>query len=144
MSETWIVVADRATARIFDPEGPKGRWEMLHEFVHLPGRERNQKLRGNRPDQIQHTEEKIYRGGLEPTNLYKVEEDRFAKEICEFLERSYMTTAFRSLVLVAAPSFLGSMRRHLKDWLREKVTLELGKDYGHLKPHELADTVQVP
>lgn len=144
MSETWIVVADRATARIFDPDGPKGRWAMLHEFVHLPARERNQKLRGNRPDQIQHTEEKIYRGGLQPTSLAQIEEDRFAKELCDFLERSYMATAYRSLALVAAPSFLGSLRRHLKHWLREKVTLELDKDYGHLKAHELADTVQVP
>lgn len=144
MSETWIVVADRATARIFDPDGPHGRWNMIHEFVHLPSRERNQKLRGNRPDQIQHSEEKLYRGGMEPNDLYKVEEGRFAKEIVEFLERSFSANAYKELVIVSPPSMLGSLRMHLPRWLKEKVVRELDKDYGHLKPHELADTVQVP
>lgn len=144
MSETWIVVADRATARIFDPDGPKGRWNMLHEFLHQSGRERNQKLRGNRPDQIQNNGERTYRGALEPNTLSKVEEGRFAKEICDFLERSYMTQAFKELVLVSPPSMLGSIRAHLPRWLHEKVVRELDKDYGHLKAHELAQTVETP
>jgi len=144
MSETWIVVADRAAARIFDPDGPHGRWDMVHEFIHNEAREANQKLRGNRPDQIQHTEERLHPARMDPRSIHKVEEDRFAKELCGFLEKSYLAQAFRGLVLVAAPSFLGSLRRHLSDWLKEKVTLELDKDYGHLKAHQLAATVQVP
>jgi protein required for attachment to host cells len=144
MSETWIVVADRATARIFDPDGPHGRWDMVHEFIHNEAREANQKLRGNRPDQIQHTEERLHPAKMDPRSIHKVEEDRFAKELCAYLEKSYLAKAFQALVLVAAPSFLGSLRRHLRDWLKEKVTLELDKDYGHLKPHQLAATVQVP
>jgi protein required for attachment to host cells len=141
MSETWIVVADRLTARIFDPDGPRGRWNLIQEFIHQAARERNQKLRGNRPDQIQSTEERTYRGSLEPNSLQKIEEGKFAREICEFLERAYMANQFRELVLVSPPSMLGSMRHHLPRWLHGKVIRELDKDYGHLKPHELADTV---
>lgn len=140
MSETWIVVADASQARVFDPDGPNGKWVVVQQFSHLESREQGQDLRGNRPDQIQHAEEKDIRGP-QPERFFDVEDDRFAKEICEALTRSVSANAFRNLVLVAPPRFLGRLRQHLTPAIRPRVRAEIAKDYSSLKPHELADSV---
>ena len=140
MSDTWILVAESARARIFDPEGPNNRWALVQEFSHVESRENGQNLRGNRPDQIQHAMEKDVKGD-KPGWVFDVEDERFAKELCEALSRSFGVNAFRELIIVAPPKFLGRLRRNLTEPVRKVVKLEIDKDYTYLKPDELAQSV---
>lgn len=140
MNDTWIVVAEAARARIFDPGEPNDRWTLVQEFSHRESRENNYHLRGNRPDQIQHPEERDVKGD-NPERLYQVEDERFAKEICDSLQRAFSNNAFRELVLVAPPRFLGRLRSHLSPTLKRVVKLELDKDYTQLRPDQLAENV---
>jgi protein required for attachment to host cells len=140
MSDTWVLVAESARARIFDPEGPNDRWSVVQEFSHIESRENGQDLRGNRPDQIQHSEEKDMKGD-KPGWVFDVEDERFAKELCESLSRSFSVNAFRELIIVAPPKFLGRLRRNLTAPVRKVVKLEIDKDYTQFRPEQLADHV---
>jgi protein required for attachment to host cells len=145
MNILWVVIAEGSRARIWDATGHlrdrHGRWRLRHELEHPESREHNQKLLGNRPDRIQHTEEKLHRGAREPLTVYEVEEDRFAKDVCALLERARSENAFDFLVIAAPPKFLGRLRRHLSPSVRARVKLEVPKDLARLEPRDLVHAI---
>lgn len=64
----------------------------------------------------------------------KHEADLFARRVTEELERAQRKGEFDRLVLVAAPAFLGLLRKAMSGALRSCVTAEVGKDLMHETP----------
>ncbi len=135
MSGTWILVADRAKARLFDlqrvaePDGH--RHPVLAEiggFSEPEGRLRPRDLESDRPpathDRFGHASHAI-----EPhTTPEDKERARFARSLVEVLEDGRLAGRFGSLVIVATPRFLGALNAEMAPPLRRCVTAEVAKE----------------
>lgn len=58
----------------------------------------------------------------------------FARSIAEKLEHAREKDEFDRLVVMAAPSFLGLLRKSIPESLRSRVAAEVGKDLVHEPP----------
>lgn len=130
---TWIVVADRAIARIFEQRG--GSVTELHAVVtlrHPESRERMSDAVSDQPGS--------FRGGAiagSESGQPNLEHDHrmsaaFAREVTTYLEGARQRGSFSRMVLIAAPMFLGSLRDSMPSSIRKLIEHEIAKDYTHL------------
>ncbi len=133
---TWILVADNCRARIFAcPKAagpiseirtlasPEGR---LHEgdlVTDKGGRDRN-------PGAGAH--------GLSGGADHKQDNaERFAAQVCEELETARNSGSFKKLYVVAAPTFLGLLRKHRSSAMRQLVAGEIDKNLATQDPETI-------
>ena len=124
----WIVVANRAVARLFRASQPTGPLEELDSFIHPEGRLQEHDLVSDRPGRAfdsfgsgRHAEDP-------DTAATTQEATNFAIELSRFLQKARTHGKFDALVLIAAPAFLGALRERLDVPTRERVTLEVDKN----------------
>ncbi len=120
----WIVVANRAVARLFRTSQPTGPLEEMDSFIHPEGRMLDQELVSDRPGRSferfgpsRHAEDP-------DTTATAHEMASFAIELSRFLHKARTEGQFDALAMIAAPAFLGAMREHLDAATRERVMLE--------------------
>jgi protein required for attachment to host cells len=135
MSAAWVVVADASRARIFTADTASGPLVEIQTLAHpearlhegdlvsdRPGRDRNSGMRGH---------------DLGHGNDAKQEEaTRFASQVSEALECGRTNNRFKKLYVVAAPNFLGLMRKNRSSSLEKMVAAEISKN---MAGHELDD-----
>ena len=130
---TWIVVADRSIARIFEQcGGSDAELNAIVTLRHPESRERMSDTVSDRPGS--------FRGGAiagsESGQPNQEHEHRmsaaFAREVTTYLEGARQRGSFSRLVLIAAPMFLGSLRDNLSSPVRKLVEHEIAKDYTHI------------
>lgn len=128
---TWILVADRARARLFEL-GPHENGSPLIEiedFINSEGR-------GSESDQVTERRPRAHesmgatRHAIEPhTSLRDKSANRFAQELSDSLERGRVSHRYERLVLVALPRFLSTLRAKLNRHVCDCIVAEV--------PHEL-------
>lgn len=137
-SATWVVVADRAIARIFEQcGGADGDLHAVTTLRHPESRERMSDAVSDGPGS--------FRGGAitgsesgEPNQNHEHRTaDAFAREVATYLDGASQRSSFARLVLISAPMFLGSLRSQLSPPVRKVVELEVAKDYTHLDGSEI-------
>lgn len=139
MKMTWVLVADSASARIFQWE--RGQLRLLEERSHGPSQDHNRDLMGNRPNQNQHSMETALKGD-EPQSLRDDEAPVFARELGDFLSKSHAQNRFGALVLVADPRFLGTLRGVLAAPVAKAVIGSMNKRAVDRSAEEVAELVQ--
>lgn len=164
MSNTWIIVADRARARILTPKEekrkplseiidfvgragyagpekyPPEKMNELEDFVHPEGQMKPRELKRDRDGNFHETGSP--RGvprqtGDDQTDVEHQTAEQFAAEIVEYLETARMNGEFQRIGLVAAPKFLGVLRQKLTSPLKKMIAFEINKDYSKLKTEEI-------
>lgn len=136
--DTWILVADRARARLFTCpgdalsrlDGPTPPAELMEigDFADPEARMPARELESDRPptthDRFGHG-----RHAIEPhTPAADKATHHFAAALCEVLEHGQVDGRFDQLVLVAPPRFLGALNAAMNPNLRRSVVGELPKD----------------
>ena len=74
------------------------------------------------------------RGGaaMGETDFHQLEEDRFAHEAADIINRRALRGDFEALIVVAPPRTLGELRKHYHKETERRITGELAKDLtGH-------------
>ncbi|WP_243039247.1 host attachment protein [Dyella sedimenti] len=135
--KVWIVVANRAVARLFQASQPTGPLEELEAFIHPEGRLQEGDLVTDRPGR---TFDSVGAGrhAEDPDTAATVSEaNHFAIELSRFLQKAGAERKFDALVLVAAPAFLGILRERLDVSTRERVILEVDKNLVQHGPAEI-------
>jgi protein required for attachment to host cells len=137
MSETWILVAQRAQAKIYEHSKKKDELKLLHEVDHPEGRLQNKDIDADRPARNRSA-------GSGKFSVYAREQEAkehvsevFAKKLTEMLDKSQTQNKFANLILVAEPHFLGLLRQNLKPPVAAKVCQTVNKDVAHFSDHEL-------
>ncbi|MFC4525512.1 host attachment protein [Dyella halodurans] len=128
----WIVVANRAVARLFRTSQPTGPLEEMDSFIHPEGRMLVQELVSDRAGR---GFERFGPGGHaeDPdTTATAHEMTSFATALSRCLRKARTDGEFHALALIAAPAFLGAMREQLDAGTRERVMLEVNKNLVHL------------
>lgn len=127
----WVVVADRARARIFSAanrtaplveiknlEHPAARMHAIELTSDLPGRD------SDRSGQGRHT--------VSTDDPKQHEAEIFAREISTFLESGRTKNQFRQLAIIASPAFLGLLRDIFSTPLANMVSCEVNKNLTQL------------
>jgi protein required for attachment to host cells len=126
MMTTWVLVADTYRARVFGAERPASSLSELHDLASPEarlhegdlvtdkgGRDRNPKVGGH---------------GLGENGSVKQDlADRFAQQVCDLLESARVAGELSKLYVIAAPAFLGLLRKHQSPSLRQLVAGEIDK-----------------
>ncbi len=126
-TQTWIVVADGAKARVMEYYGPDEPLVVVPdgEFSHpdLPSREIASDNRGQG-----YTGKGISQAGSKEfsSDPHEFEEARFIAQVSEFLNAH--VTDFDQLVVAAAPKALGTLRKKVSSDVQKKISAEFDKD----------------
>lgn len=127
MEKTWIVVAESAQARIFEATNRVAPLREVASLIHPPSRSRTHDIVTDRPG---HTRDRFGHAqrAMEEANAQQHEHEIFAREIAERLEKGRTTARFGDLVLIATPSFLGTLRRCLDDQTARLMSRTIDKN----------------
>ena len=115
MAGTWIVVADSARARIFKPAALGRALEQVQELLHPSSRAHERELTTDRPGRSFDSEGPGRHAMSENVSPKEHEAWKLCKELADEIEKARAQGRFDRLVLVAAPSFLGELRKTLSD-----------------------------
>jgi len=130
MTRSWIVVADSARARVFTRNNQHTQLEEIDNFIHPAGRLREVDQQTDRPGRS-FDSFGVGRHAMEPhTDWKKKESEKFSRQLCSYL--SEHTADFKDLTIVCPPEFMGLLRSHLDESIKDKVVQELTKNLVHL------------
>ena len=138
MNKTWILIAHRAGALIFENDGPGTGLKRVELIAHPEGRLDNKALGSDKPGRSfdshgpgRHALGKEH-GPAETVAL------EFAHALAARLDAGRTKHACGKLVLVAEPRFLGMLRAALSPQTAALVSATIEKDLGHVADHDLA------
>lgn len=137
MGPTWIAVAHRAGARIFETRGRGTGLKVIRELDHEVGRLKNSEIDA---DRLGASGSSTHIG---QSSLSREESSRervaanFARELARELERGRNEHAYKDLVLVAEPRFLGMLRESLDGATAQMVSATVNKDLANVAVHDL-------
>lgn len=138
MTTTWILVAHRGGARLFEHSGPGKGLQLVEEISHPQGRLKNGDINSDKPGRAfdkfgggRHSMSKEH----EPKEQVAIQ---FAKQLAETLDRGRTGGHYGKLVLVAEPRFLGELRAALPPHTAALVSAAVDKDLGGIGNHEIA------
>lgn len=139
MDSTWILVADRAGARLFEQHDRAGSLTLLREYPHPEGRLKAQDIdsdeHGRVFDRMGHGRHAM---STEQSPTDRVAE-RYAKDLVQMLEQGRVQNAYARLVLVAEPTFLGQLRAALPAPLAATVAATVNKNLTQVTERELPE-----
>ncbi len=139
MDKFWVLVADKARARLFEAFGDKQGLMELEAWTNPDARAKGRDLQSDRPTRsFDRFGPGRHATGPEVEPKEKSVE-RFAHDLGEALERGRVEHRFEKLVLVAPPAFLGALNESLGKSLRDCVTLSIDKNLTVLSPGEIRE-----
>jgi protein required for attachment to host cells len=137
-NNTWILVAHRSGARLFENRGPGKGLNLIFDIYHPEGRLKNKDLDTDKPgrsfDSRGHGRHALS-SEQEPTAHLA---EQFAKQLSTMLDDGRNQQRYTKLVLVAEPRFLGNLRAALSATTAALITATIGKDLGGIEPHLLS------
>ncbi len=128
MKKTWVVAAESSRARIFQAESRVKPMKELDGLAHPLSRA---KVLDINADDAGKTYDRVGQGihDMEKeVDPKKHEAEIFAKEVAERLHKARALGQFEELVLVAAPEFLGLLRKHLDSNTLKAVVRAVSKN----------------
>lgn len=81
------------------------------------------------------------RSSMEQTDFHELEEMRFAVDAMDRLNDKALHNDFESLIIVAPPKTLGTLRKHYRRELKTRLTGELPKDLSGHPVAEIEDII---
>lgn len=136
-TNTWILVADGARARLFEAASPDDALNELACFANPGGRSHGRNFTTSRPPTVNESVGAT-RHSIEPhTTLREKTTDRFARTIKDELERGRNDHRYERLVIIAPPRFLGALHGTFPKPLRECVVAEVKRNLTALRTSDI-------
>lgn len=144
MKKTWVVVADEAIARIMEwrgnEEGLHNVEEVTDPMAHAKGVDIRTDAEGRRgagaPAAVSRTTGNATASAGESDQ--HLEAAKFAETVCGKLAEALRQKRFEQLTVVAAPRFLGLLRKGFSKELASAVNNEIDKDFVHFQNDDIA------
>ena len=141
MSDTWILVADSARARLFSLGAGATRLEEIGDFINAAARTAGHDLEHAQPARV-HDCLGDTRHAIDARTPPRVKAAaQFAEVLKSALKRGQADLRFRDLVLIAPPRFLGVLNSALGARLGEMVRLRVPKNLTRRPPNEIAEAL---
>ena len=148
MSRTWILIADRSGARLFEQTREHMPIRLHTTFEHPAGRLREGEIYADRPGRVHDRMGDQRHGvGREESGVAHVTAG-FTREMADFLRTSRLNHHYDQLVLVAGPKLLGGLRQALDRDTAALVSASLPRDLQEVSEHDLPahlkDVLELP
>jgi len=127
MDSIWVVVADTSRARIFAVENNRGDIVEIQTLTHPEARLHEGDLVSDKAGRERDSSATSHGMGGQ-TSAKQEQETRFANMLSQTLESGRTSGQFNKLYIVAAPGFLGTLRKHRSSALQKMVSAELSKN----------------
>lgn len=137
MNRTWIVIAHRGGARVFEHRGPGKGLEPVAALEHPAGKLKNREIDSDKQGRAfdRHGAGRhAYSREQEPTEHLA---GQFAREVADLIEDGRTGQKYERLVLVAEPRFLGMLRAALSPQAASLVSATLDKDLAGVEDRDL-------
>jgi protein required for attachment to host cells len=143
MQTTWIIAADEHRVRIFEVEGVQSNFHEIEDFVNPEGRMREQDLMRDAKGRYLGKGERVIGHTAEP-NVTKTqhEEELFAKQISEYLDKARMARRYDKLRVIAFSKFLGMLRKNMSKEAQRLVEDEVSKDISGFGEKEIEEYIK--
>ena len=129
MSNQWIVVSDAARARLFSRDA-EHKLTLVDTLKHSESEAHEGDLRTGGKGEIHDSGGSGQHQADPQTTTSEKHADIFAKQVTERLKSGLNDDAFKELVIVADPSFLGRLRDHMDNPLQDTVRKTLDKNWA--------------
>lgn len=131
MGTTWILCANASRARLFEVVPHSEAPREVADFANPAGRAHERDLRSDAAGRFHGRGERNHGHAAFPyESMGEHETERFAESLREYLDRARSEHRFAQLWVVAAPAFLGRLRRNFGKELRELTELQVDKDFS--------------
>lgn len=128
MSKIWIVVADEGMARILSTSKSTEPLMEINSLSSFEAYDREQDLVSDKPGRGSNGSGEGRHAMDEKTTHKEHYALLFAKQLSDLLEKNRQSKSYIKLIIVAAPRFLGLLRKELSKGVSELVSLEIDKD----------------
>ena len=139
MTTTWIIAADSSRARILQVTDRDEHLEEIEDLLNPEGRVHDRELISDAHPRFHGA-----RGpGSDREELSAADHatELFAKRVADYLDKARNAQRYDRLHLVAAPKFLGRLRKELGKEVQKLVTEELPKDLSSLNVREIEQSL---
>jgi len=141
-ARTWIVLADAASAKVYEPQASRRDWKLIAELAHPESRAKESELGTDKPGRVRQSTTGSRAAMEPPTPRKEVEIEKFAREIAKALDDALVRKAYDRLVLVAPPEFVGILRKLLSERVERCIATTVEKDYLHLDLPEARERLE--
>lgn len=136
MKSTWVIVADNGRGRIFEMQ--QQHLVEIEDFVNPAEREDNADLKTDAYGRLFGKGERSEGHTAEPHLTPKeYEAELFAHRIAKYLDEARNRNKYSQLYLIAAPKFLGVLRKSLDEEVMKLVGREIDLDLTRASIPEL-------
>ncbi len=149
MEATWIVVANAGRARLFSRLGYARRLSEIGDMVNTAVRLRTQDTEADELGQRSASKSRQGTGAATQPSDYEphpspaeYQTEGFARSLANHLRDARQQGRYAHLVLMAAPEFLGVLRKQLDPNVSGRIAAEIAKDYTHCTPVEILDHLE--
>ncbi len=136
MRPIMIIVADSSRARVFTTDSPGSPLREIETMAHPEGRLHEQDMVSDLPGKDSGEGgggDHAFQEKIEPKQHEMIE---FARRMAEYLDEARKANKLNQLLIVAAPAFLGELRKQMTEETNERVVFELDKN---LTQHSVDD-----
>ena len=144
MQSTWILAADSSRVRIFQEMDTEHHLEEVQDFATPAGHAQDRDLLTDAPER-----RKVPQGAVgsshdgEPeTDPVMHENEKFSKDVGEFLEKARSEQRYDKLCVIAPPKFLGLLRQNLSKEAQKLVEKEIDKNISWFDKGEIEQFVR--
>jgi protein required for attachment to host cells len=127
----WVVVTDGGRALVLRNDGDAQNILLTVLRTYERDTPPTRDIGSDKPGRT-HTSMRPGRSAMEPTDFHQQEEDRLMVEVAADLAEDLRQQNFSSLVVAAAPTALGALRKAMSDELRKTVIAEVPKDFTNM------------
>jgi protein required for attachment to host cells len=140
MKTAWIVVANASRAQVYQRSANDDALEAIKSFVHPESRLRSADLKD---DRLGHTitDTGGHTSYSPPTSIEEKEQERFARQITEWLKQGLDAGQCGALHLFASDRMLGALRTHLDPQLASRVGHSAAIDLTAFTGRELENRI---
>lgn len=136
MNAIWVMVADSRRARLFTADESSRSLIETKTLVHPASRLHEGDLVTDRSGRDRGSDGASHGMGNESDTKHE-EAVRFAAQLTEELESGRIGGLFQKLYLVAAPGFLGILRKQMPGALQKLISAEVSKNMAAHAPSDI-------
>ncbi|HEC15498.1 MAG TPA: host attachment protein [Sedimenticola sp.] len=137
MTTAWVLVADATRARIFSAEKPTAGLTEVQALSHPEGRLHEGDLTSDTAGMDLNGSSPTTHDMGHTSDAKQQEAIRFAEEIRDAIESGRTAGRFGKLYVIAAPAFLGILRKHYSSAMRRMIAAEIDKNLTTHDPAEI-------
>jgi len=128
MDTIWVLVADKSSAKLYTGRSRVGELTLEKCWEHAASRSHEQELTSDLPGRAFDSTGANRHAMEQPVDPKDHEAIIFAQELSSEMEKGRVENLFSRLYLMAAPQFLGMLRKQLSTEVQKMVAGEVDKN----------------